>query len=191
MKLYYGTYGHHLSGKLYVYWGDDNFRTGQQVVAPVTNKWSGRTYNTMFTIARAQSEKNAQGEVDRLSSGGITIKWLSGRDVLSLPGAKGFESKAEWKRESEVRYRKLHNLPPLDEPVKKKKGRPPKKTSSPVPKTTANKKARVIRLKSSLVKDDTAQKAKSAMLGKKDTASDSFKQKERLLKMKQRDAFKE
>ena len=66
MRLYYGTYGHHITGKLYVYWGDDNLRTGQQVVAPVTHYKSGKNYNTMFTIARAQSEKNAQGEVNRL-----------------------------------------------------------------------------------------------------------------------------
>lgn len=78
MRLYYGTYGHHLSGKLYVYWGDDNLRTGQQVVAPVTNKRSGRTYNTMFTISKSSSEKNAAGEVGRLEGQGIFIKTING-----------------------------------------------------------------------------------------------------------------
>lgn len=37
MRLYYGGNGHHPSGKQYVYWGNDNLRTGQNVVAPVTN----------------------------------------------------------------------------------------------------------------------------------------------------------
>ena len=116
MRLYYGTYGHHVSGKLYVYWGNDNLRTGQQVVAPVTNPRSGRTYNTMFTIARSQSSQNAQGEVSRLGSEGILIKTIGGRDVLSLPGGAPFKSAAEWARESEGRYRRLHGLPPLPEP---------------------------------------------------------------------------
>lgn len=115
MRLYYGTYGHHVSGKLYVYWGNDNLRTGQQVVAPVTNPRSGRTYNTMFTIARSQSSQNAQGEVSRLGSEGILIKTIGGRDVLSLPGGAPFKSAAEWARESEERYRRLHGLPPLPE----------------------------------------------------------------------------
>ena len=111
MRLYYGTYGHHLSGKLYVYWGDDNLRTGQQVVAPVTNPKSGKNYNTMFTIARAQSVKNAQGEVSRLTENGIFIKTIPGRDVMSLPGAAPFKSKAEWKRDSDRRYRARFGLP--------------------------------------------------------------------------------
>lgn len=115
MRLYYGTYGHHVSGKLYVYWGGDNLRTGQQVVAPVTNPRSGRTYNTMFTIARSQNQQNAQGEVSRLNGEGIFIKTIGGRDVLSLPGGAPFNSAAEWARESEVRYRRLHGLPPLPE----------------------------------------------------------------------------
>lgn len=105
MRLYYGTYGHRLSGKLYVYWGDDNLRTGQQVVAPVTNKRSGKTYDTMFTIARAQNLNNAQGEVERLTENGIFIKTIGGRDTLALPGGAEFSSKAEWKRDSDRRYR--------------------------------------------------------------------------------------
>lgn len=111
MRLYYGTYGHRLSGKLYVYWGDDNLRTGQQVVAPVTHAKSGKNYNTMFTIARAQSGANTQGEVTRLTEGGIFIKTLGGRDTLSLPGGMSFSSKAEWKRDSDKRYRAKWNLP--------------------------------------------------------------------------------
>lgn len=192
MKLYYGTYGHHLSGKLYVYWGDDNYRTGQQVVAPVTNKWSGKNYNTMFTIARTQSEKNAQDEVNRLNESGIIIKWLNGNDVLSLPGGKDFDSKAEWKRESEQRYCKIHNLPPLSEPIKKPKGRPPKNNAAPKASSNAGqtkRSASIIRLKSTLIKDTATQKAKSALLARKNTANNSTKAKERLKQMKGREAF--
>lgn len=86
MRLYYGTYGHHLSGKLYVYWGDDNLRTGQQVVAPVTNKRSGRTYNTMFTISKSSSEKNAAGEVGRLEGEGILSRPSTGATCYLCPG---------------------------------------------------------------------------------------------------------
>ena len=131
MRLYYGTYGHHVSGKLYVYWGGDNLRTGQQVVAPVTNPRSGRTYNTMFTISRSQNQQNAQGEVSRLNGEGIFIKTIGGRDVLSLPGGAPFNSAAEWARESEVRYRRLHGLPPLPEP--QTSGTAPRRTPAAEP----------------------------------------------------------
>lgn len=131
MRLYYGTYGHHVSGKLYVYWGGDNLRTGQQVVAPVTNPRSGRTYNTMFTIARSQNQQNAQGEVSRLNGEGIFIKTIGGRDVLSLPGGAPFKSAAEWARESEIRYRRLHGLPPLPEP--QTSGTAPRRTPAAEP----------------------------------------------------------
>ena len=65
-RLVYGSYGHNPSGKQYVYWGSDNLRTGQSVLAPVTN--FGKTYNTMFTIQRTSSETSpmAQREANRL-----------------------------------------------------------------------------------------------------------------------------
>lgn len=114
MRLYYGTYGHRISGKLYAYWGDDNLRTGQQVVAPVTNKY-GTTYNTMFTIARGYKETNpdTQREINLLNSQGIAIKTIGGRDTLSLPGGQSFESKAAWKRDSEARYEQKHKSPEM------------------------------------------------------------------------------
>lgn len=120
MKLYYGTYGHHLSGKLYVYWGDDNLRSGQQVVAPVTGK-NGKEYNTMFTIARAFKGETAAEDYAKLTERGIFIKTISGRDTLSLPGAEkgGFETKKAWKEESDARYdnwrRKQLGLPSKEE----------------------------------------------------------------------------
>ena len=204
MRLYYGTYGHHLSGKLYVYWGDDNLRTGQQVVAPVTNKRSGRTYNTMFTISKSSSEKNAAGEVGRLEGEGIFIKTINGRDLLSLPGGKPFESKEAWKRESEDRYRKKHNLPPLEKPVKAASPAASKPLSKGRPKTRSGGKRRRKAFKkqaSKLLKgigtnkkainDSTAEAAKSALLRSRKVAADSVKQKERIKKMKQKEAFKE
>lgn len=178
MKLYYGTYGHHLSGKLYVYWGGDNFRTGQQVVAPVTNKRSGKTYNTMFTIARTQSEKNAQPEVERLEGAGITIKSLGGTDVLTLPGGKEFGTKKAWKTESEKRYRKAHNLPPLPEEEKKVKESKKEKL-----------RIRLQNLGSTMIRDSETQKAKNALLSRKKAKGNSLKQKDRLKKMVQREAF--
>ena len=201
MRLYYGTYGHHLSGKLYVYWGDDNLRTGQQVVAPVTSPRTGKNYNTMFTIARAQSEKNAQGEVNRLGENGIFIKTISGRDVLSLPGGAPFKSKIEWKRDSDRRYRQKFGLP---EPPKETRatssgvgaGRSSTRAGKP---SKAKKQAKTADFKRSAkaverlikkVADNTKIKTTATQkLMSRKTAADSFKARENLKKIKQRDAF--
>lgn len=107
MRLYYGGYGHHPSGKQYVYWGNDNLRTGQNVVAPVTNWRTGRTYNTMFTIMRTSKAGTnmAENEAQRLSQSGIGIKSIQGTDVLSnLKGGENYESKKEWKEASDNKY---------------------------------------------------------------------------------------
>lgn len=59
MRIYVGGYGHNPTGqKQYAYWGGDNYRTGQEVVAPVTHPVSGRTYNTMFKIQIARSSNS-------------------------------------------------------------------------------------------------------------------------------------
>lgn len=102
MRLYYGGYGHNPSGKQYVYWGGDNYRTGQNVVAPVTNKFTGRTYNTMFTIMRTSGSDSqmAQSEAQRLSQAGIGIKSIQGTDTSSLPGSVNYTSKSAWQRAS-------------------------------------------------------------------------------------------
>ena len=202
MRLYYGTYGHHLSGKLYVYWGDDNLRTGQQVVAPVTNPKSGKNYNTMFTIARAQSPKNAQGEVNRLGEQGIFIKTIPGRDIMSLPGAAPFKTKAEWKRDSDRRYRQKFGLPEPDKNVERaarstsgnknsartSSGR--KSSSGKKGKSKAEKAVRAAARLLSGVADRTDAKAmaRKNLMGRK-TAADSFYARERMKKIKQRDAF--
>lgn len=103
-KLAYGSYGHNPSGRQYVYWVGDSYRTGQNVVAPVTNWRTGKTYRTMFTIQRTTNEdsKMAQGEEARLAGMGINIKAVDGRDVMSLPGAKEYPSAAAWKRSADV-----------------------------------------------------------------------------------------
>lgn len=200
MRLYYGTYGHHLSGKLYVYLGGDNFRTGQQVVAPVTNKWSGKTYNTMFTIARTQSMKNGEGEIERLSSQGIALKSLGGTDVLTLPGGKDFKTKKEWKAESEERYRKKYNLDraviipnipqspdyPPPQPKKTNTIKTQRSVVADKKRTRINK----ISVKASTIKDSVTEKAKNALLKNKKTAADTaVKSKERLKQIKGREAF--
>lgn len=97
-KLYYGQYGHHPGGKQYVYYGGDNYRTGDSVVAPVTNK-NGKTYNTMFTIQRTTKVDSpmAESEIGRLESRGINIKSIGGRNVMDLPGATDWNSARQWR----------------------------------------------------------------------------------------------
>lgn len=195
MKLYYGSYGHHLSGKLYVYWGGDNFRTGQQVVAPVTNKQSGKTYNTMFTIVQSRSENNAQKEVSRLSSEGISIKTLGGTDVLTLPGGKEFKTKKEWADRSEALYRQRHGLQTLlPGKVERKKPETVKKSSNKptiTPTKTEKKKTRIKKLYASPIRDTATEKAKSALLARRKSSSDTANLKSRLEKMKGREAERE
>ena len=106
-KLYSGGYGHNPSGKLYTYWGGDNYRTGQNVNVPVTNKKTGKTYNTMFTIYKttgAQTDEGTRKAFD-LESQGIDIKWINGTDVTSLPSYDQYGSKTEWARQSEGRWK--------------------------------------------------------------------------------------
>lgn len=110
MRLYLGGYGHHPSGKMYEYFGNNNYRTGQQVVAPVTKRLKDGgsiTYNTMFTIMRTSGGDGqvAQNEAQRLSQKGIGIKFIQGTDVLGeLPSGERFKSKADWARQSEEKY---------------------------------------------------------------------------------------
>lgn len=113
MRLYLGSYGHRPSGKMYSYWGSDNFRTGQNVVAPVTNKWTHKTYNTMFTIMRTSGANGqvAQNEAQRLSQMGIGMKMIKGTNVLEdLPSGRLFNSKSEWAKDSDRRYHERLSL---------------------------------------------------------------------------------
>lgn len=107
MKLVYGGYGHYPSGYQYVYWASDSTRIGQNLNVPVTNKKSGKTYNTMFTVVRTSGKDSswvdketglnkAETEAMRLQGEGINIKTVNGTDVMTLPGAKSWESKREW-----------------------------------------------------------------------------------------------
>lgn len=105
MRLVYGGYGHNPTGKQYVYWAGDNYRTGQNVLAPVTNK-DGKTYNTMFTIMRTSGEDSpmAERESKRLEGLGINIKTIGGREIMSLPGAKDYSSATQWRIASQKGY---------------------------------------------------------------------------------------
>ena len=95
-KLLYGSYGHHPSGKQYVYWGDDTNRTGQNLNVPVTNPRTGKTYNTMFTVQRTSASTMGQNEAERLANKGVAIKTINGTNVMTLPGAQDWSSKKEW-----------------------------------------------------------------------------------------------
>lgn len=194
MKLYYGTYGHHLSGKLYVYWGDDNLRSGQQVVAPVTSK-SGKDYNTMFTIARAFNEKNAEGEVERLTDRGIFIKTISGRDTLSLPGAKegNFKTKKAWKADSEERYYKRFGITKQDtQSVEETQREPsPHAVNPQYVKRVKEEQSQLTKALKRLNKENAADKqaanerAKTA-LRQRQTVNNTVKQRQRLINMRRR-----
>lgn len=108
MKLLMGSYGHNPSpsGKQYAYWGGENYNVGQNVVAPVTNH--GKTYNTMFTIQATYNSDSIPGqhELDKLQ--GIDLKTIGSKDVMQLPGASQYSSKAEWTREAKNRLRAMN-----------------------------------------------------------------------------------
>lgn len=104
MRLYYGGYGHNPSGKLYAYWGGDNYRTGQNVVAPVTHWQSGKNYNTMFTIVRTYSPNAKVGEYELQQLSNVDLKSLGGRDILSLPSGSQYSSASQWKKESKQEF---------------------------------------------------------------------------------------
>jgi hypothetical protein len=107
MRLYYGGYGHNPSptGKQYAYWGGDNYKSGQNVVAPVTNWKSGKTYNTMFTIQNTYDPNSIPGKYQLEQLGGIQLKSLGGKDVMSLPGASQYATKSQWTRASHQQAR--------------------------------------------------------------------------------------
>lgn len=108
MKLLMGSYGHNPdpNGKQYAYWGGENYNVGQNVVAPVTNH--GKTYNTMFTIQATYNSDSIPGqyELDKLQ--GIDLKTIGSKDVMQLPGASQYSSKAEWTREAKNRLRAMN-----------------------------------------------------------------------------------
>lgn len=111
-RLYSGGYGHNPSGKLYTYWGSDNFRTGQNVNVPVTNHKTGKTYNTMFTIMETRGANTDAGarQVFNLESQGIDIKWINGSDVSNLPSFDQYGSKTAWAEQSHENWlNEVHN----------------------------------------------------------------------------------
>lgn len=107
MRLLYGGYGHNPSttGKMYAYWGGDNYRVGQNVVAPVTHSQSGRTYNTMFTILSTYNPESTVGQYEQQKLSGIDLKTIGSKDVMQLPGASEYSTKAQWTRASKQQAR--------------------------------------------------------------------------------------
>ena len=114
MRLYYGGYGHNPTGKKYVYWGEDNYRVGENVVAPVTHHRSGKNYNTMFTItdSRGANTQDAMIDSSRIEDSGINIKSIGGRDVLSLPSGSQYASKKQWREVASTRL--MNRATPID-----------------------------------------------------------------------------
>ena len=110
MKLLMGSYGHNPdpSGKQYAYWGGDNYRVGENVVAPVTNYKPGRTYNTMFTIQSTYNPESIVGQYEMSKLSGIEQKTRSGRDEKELPDATQNSSKAQWTRDAKNRLRAMN-----------------------------------------------------------------------------------
>jgi hypothetical protein len=107
MKLLFGGYGHNPSydGKMYAYWGGDNYNVGQNVVAPVTHHKTGKTYNTMFKIQSTYDPDSIPGQAEMDKLQGIDLKTIGSKDVMELPGASQYGSKAEWTRASNKRYK--------------------------------------------------------------------------------------
>lgn len=105
-KLYSGGYGHRPSGKLYTYWGSDNYRTGQNVSVPVTNHKTGKTYNTMLTIMETRSPNTDAGarQAFNLETQGVDIKWINGSDVSELPSFDQYGSKGAWAEQSQANW---------------------------------------------------------------------------------------
>lgn len=112
MKILYGGYGHNpsTSGKMYAYYGGDNYNVGQNVVAPVTHHLSGKTYNTMFTIQSTYNPESIVGQYELSRLEGIDLKTIGSKDVMQLPGASQYDSKAQWTRASNQRYKAEQRL---------------------------------------------------------------------------------
>jgi hypothetical protein len=119
MKLLFGGYGHNPSttGKQYAYWGGDNYNVGQNVVAPITNKRTGKTYNTMFTIQNTYNPQSIPGEYELKQLQGINLKTIGSKDVMQLPGAVNYDSKAQWTRASNQRYKAEQRLMSMATPT--------------------------------------------------------------------------
>jgi len=114
-KMYLGGYGHDPDPKdgLFAYWGTGNYRTGQNVVVPVTHSISRKNYKTMFTILHSSQmyASRSEAESKALHEAGIRIKDIYGINVLAdLPSGRFYKSKAEWARESAQRQKATEQL---------------------------------------------------------------------------------
>jgi hypothetical protein len=105
MKILFGGYGHNPTGKMYAYYGGDNYNVGQNVVAPVSHWKTGKIYNTMFTIQSTYNPESIPGKYELSKLQGIDLKTIGSKDVMTLPGASQYGSKAQWTRASNQQYR--------------------------------------------------------------------------------------
>ena len=91
MQIVNVTYGHNGSGKLYSYYGQ-NKRVGDIVTPFVTNKKTGKTYQTLGVVRSTHAVENAKNTVEKVPN----IKTLGATNQRSLPNYyKGWEKDAQ------------------------------------------------------------------------------------------------
>ena len=91
MQIVNVTYGHNGSGKLYSYYGH-NKRVGDIVTPTVTNKKTGKTYQTLGVVRSTHTVENAQNTIAKVPN----IKTLGATNQRALPNYyKGWEKDAQ------------------------------------------------------------------------------------------------
>ena len=114
MKVVNVTYGHNGMGKLYTYIDpSSNHRTGDEVVVPVTNKKSKKTYKTLAVIKSTHGSGTVgeKGNTEFLEKKGIGLKSLSGVSQRTLPGYyPGWGKDAQARKELEYEYLTLPGM---------------------------------------------------------------------------------
>ena len=91
MQIVNVSYGHNGSGKLYSYYGQ-NKRVGDIVTPYVTNKKTGKTYQTLGVVRSTHAVENAENTIAKVPD----IKTLPNTNQRSLPNYyKGWDKDAQ------------------------------------------------------------------------------------------------
>lgn len=107
------TYGHHGSGKLYSYYGQ-NKRTGDIVTPEVTHPKSGKVYKTLAVVKSTHQVKNGQNTIDYLTNNNMPMKTLGKTDQRSLPGYyEGWDKDAKAANELKQEIQLKSDLTPM------------------------------------------------------------------------------
>lgn len=112
-KLVNVTFGHTGMGKLYTYLDKGNHRTGDEVVVPVTNAKSKKTYNTLAVIKSTHGEGTVGEKTNKefLENKGISLKSIAGVSQKTLPGYyPNWGKDAQARKELEWEYRTLPGM---------------------------------------------------------------------------------